>query len=75
MDETKAQNAFEWWRDRWWAYDHSQGYDAYDNRGVAFPVINVNSSWNSYCDSGLLCNEIVMPCMEQKVDSMARRLL
>ena len=60
QDKSKAQNALEWWQKRWWAYDHSQGYDAYDNRGVAFPVINVNSSWNSYCDSGLLCNEIVM---------------
>ena len=60
QDPTKAQSAFEWWRDRWWAYDHSQGYDAYDNRGVAFPVINTNSEWNSYCEEGLLCNEIVM---------------
>lgn len=60
QDPSKAQSAFEWWRDRWWAYDHSQGYDAYDNRGVAFPVINTNSEWNSYCEEGLLCNEIVM---------------
>lgn len=60
QDPTKAQSAFEWWRDRWWSYDHSQGYDAYDNRGVAFPVINTNSEWNSYCEEGLLCNEIVM---------------
>lgn len=60
QDKAKAQNAFEWWRKRWWAYDPSQGYDAYGNRGVAFPVINSNSEWNSYCDSGLLCNEIVM---------------
>lgn len=60
QDPTKAQSAFEWWRDRWWSYDHSQGYDAYDNRGVAFPVINTNSEWNSYCEGGLLCNEIVM---------------
>lgn len=60
QNKTKAQEAYEWWRKRWWVYDHSQGYDAYDNRGVAFPVINVNSQWNSYCDSGLLCNEIVM---------------
>lgn len=60
QDPAKAQSAFEWWRDRWWSYDHSQGYDAYDNRGVAFPVINTNSEWNSYCKEGLLCNEIVM---------------
>ena len=60
QDQTKAQNAFTWWRKRWWAYDHSQGYDAYDNRGVAFPVINTNSEWNSYCENGLLCNEVVM---------------
>ena len=60
QDPAKAQSAFEWWRDRWWSYDHSQGYDAYDNRGVAFPVININSEWNSYCKGGLLCNEIVM---------------
>ena len=60
QNPAKAQSAFEWWRDRWWAYDHSQGYDAYDNRGVAFPVINTNSEWNSYCEEGLLCNEIMM---------------
>ena len=60
QDATKAQQAYEWWRKRWWAFDYSQGYDDYDNRGVAFPVINRNSSWNSYCESGLLCNEIVM---------------
>lgn len=63
QDPTKAQNAFAWWRDRWWKFEEIpgvKGYDDYDNRGVAFPVINVNSQWNSYCDSGLLCNEIVM---------------
>lgn len=60
QDSTKAQNAYEWWKNRWWSYNHSNGYDDYNNRGVAFPVINTNSSWNSYCTSGLLCNEIVM---------------
>lgn len=66
QDATIAQQAYEWWRKRWWAYDDSQGYDAYDNntglnnRGVAFPVINVNSEWNNYCQQGLLCNEVVM---------------
>lgn len=66
QDQTKAQNTYDWWRKRWWSHDNSRGYDDYDNttglnnRGVAFPVINVNSQWNHYCSSGLLCNEIVM---------------
>lgn len=60
QDATKAQNAYNWWLRRWWAFDYTQGYDAYENRGVAFPVINTNSEWNSYCENGLLCNEIVM---------------
>ena len=59
-NEDQAQKAYEWWRKRWWSYDDSLGYDAYENRGVAFPVINKNSEWNSYCESGLLCNEVVM---------------
>lgn len=55
-----AEEAYQWWLKRWWSYDKANGYDDYDNRGVAFPVINTNSSWNSYCDQGLLCNEMVM---------------
>lgn len=63
QDKTKAENAYEWWKNRWWKFEeipNEKGYDDYDNRGVAFPVINTNSQWNSYCESGLLCNEIVM---------------
>ncbi|MBO4722065.1 MAG: hypothetical protein J5629_03935 [Muribaculaceae bacterium] len=60
QNETVAENAYNWWKRRWWSYDPTQGYDAYENRGVAFPVINSNSEWNSYCESGLLCNEVVM---------------
>lgn len=60
MDGTKAQNAYVWWRQRWWAYDPELGYDHKANRGVSFPVINSNSKWNDYCSSGLLCNELVM---------------
>ena len=63
QDNTKAQNAYDWWKNRWWQFEYIEGvkgYDDLDNRGVAFPVINKNSSWNSYCNSGLLCNEIVM---------------
>lgn len=63
QDRTKAQNAYEWWKNRWWKFEYIEGvkgYDDYDNRGVAFPVINTNSKWNSYCENGLLCNEIVM---------------
>lgn len=60
QDEAEAQRAYEWWKARWWSFDKSQGYDAHENRGVAFPVINSNSEWNSYCESGLLCNEVVM---------------
>lgn len=59
-DEHQAQLAYDWWKRRWWSYDPSRGYDNYENRGVAFPIINSNSKWNSYCTSGLLCNEVVM---------------
>ncbi len=60
QDQAEAQRAYDWWSSRWWSYDPSKGYDAYENRGVAFPTINANSSWNSYCTAGLLCNEVVM---------------
>lgn len=60
QNQAEAQRAYDWWKSRWWSYDPAKGYDAPENRGVAFPVINRNSEWNSYCDSGLLCNEVVM---------------
>ncbi len=60
QNQSEAQRAYEWWKTRWWSYDPSQGYDAIENRGVSFPVINKNSEWNSYCEEGLLCNEVVM---------------
>ena len=62
-NSTIAQNAYDWWRKRWWSFNYvpgETGYDDIENRGVAFPVINSNSEWNSYCKSGLLCNEVVM---------------
>lgn len=60
QDLEQAQLAHQWWKKRWWAYTSASGYDAPENRGVAFPVINSNSEWNSYCEQGLLCNEVVM---------------
>lgn len=62
-DPSVAQAAYNWWRKRWWSFEYipgEKGYDDPDNRGVAFPTVNSNSEWNSYCKSGLLCNEVVM---------------